>query len=248
MRPRSISLASFLLGIVLACAVPSYGQAISGPTTGGGRTGTVVGSKFIYNDWVFPIVNNRVSFADCTSFAVSPAGVLSGRAVTPNCKPGAGAPESRKIRGQVQQRTLADGRVVTFVIDPDRPGEITMIDDGKSKTPAGGSGRLPAGQTTADPFQLDPAATRTIPGQPPTKSAEGVSKGQQTADPFKLDAPTGSAAAAAGGKKPEAGTLKAPAAKPGADGKPPCDPKAKPGTKPVAGAKPPCDPKKAPNS
>ena len=248
MRSRSIALASFSLGIALTCAVPSYGQTFQGPTTGGGSQGTVIGAKLLYADWVFPIVNHRVSFPDCTSFAVASTGALSGRAVTPSCKPGAGAPKGMKIHGQVQQRTMADGRVMTIVVDPDRPAEVTVIDDGKSKTPTGTSGRLPQGQTTADPFQLEPGATRKIPGQPTAKGTQGVSTGQQSADPFKLDAPIGSTAATGDKKKPETAPQKTTVAKPGAAAKPPCDPKLKPGTIPAPGAKPPCDPKKAPNS
>lgn len=235
MYQRCVTVAVCVMGLALASVAPSSGQTFTGPTTGGGSTGKVVGAHFIYNDWVFPVVSNRVKFPDCTSFAVSPAGVLSGRAMTPNCKPGAGAPEGRKIRGQVQQRTMADGRVMTIVIDPDRPAEITVIDDGKSTPSGAGSGQMPRGQTSPDPFQLDPAATRKIPGQPPAKVVGDGSKGQQSADPFKLDDPAGSAS-------------KASPPRPAKAQKPPCDPKLKPGTKPVAGGKPPCDPKKAPVS
>lgn len=233
MYQRLAAVAVCLLGIAFTWVVPAYGQSVKGPLTGGGSTGTVAGAKFIYNDWVFPIVSNRVTFPDCTSFAVSPAGVLSDRTVTPNCKPGAGAPEAKQIHGRVEQRTMADGRVMTIVIDPDRPSEITVIDDGKSKPR--GAGQMPRGQTSPDPFQLDPGATRKIPGQTPAKGVGDPSKGQQSADPFKLDDPAGS-------------TSKTPPTKPATTEKPPCDPKLKPGTKPAAGAKPPCDPKKAPTS
>jgi len=233
MYQRRAAVVVCLLAIALTCAAPSYGQSVKGPTTGGGSAGTVAGSKFIYNDWVYPIVGNRVRFADCTSFAVSPTGVLSDRTVTPNCKPGAGAPEGKQIHGRVEQRTMADGRVMTIVIDPDRPAEITVIDDGKNKPQ--GTGQMPRGQTSPDPFQLDPGATRKIPGQTPATGASDPSRGQQSADPFKLDDPAGS-------------TARTSPSKPATTEKPPCDPKLKPGTKPAAGAKPPCDPKKAPTS
>ena len=115
----------------------------------------VAGATFIYHDWAFPIVGNRVSLPDCTSFGVSPEGVLSGEARTPDCTPGKGAPKAIRFRGQVQQRTLADGRVVTIAIDPDRPDHITTIDDGRSTVPASRASGRPAGQTTANPFKLD---------------------------------------------------------------------------------------------
>jgi len=73
---------------LLVGPAPSSGQTFVGPANGGGSTGKVLDSTFVYNRWMFPITNGRVSFPDCTTYNVSSAGTLSNRTVTPNCTPG----------------------------------------------------------------------------------------------------------------------------------------------------------------
>ena len=99
-------------------------------------------------------------------------------------------------RGQIQQRVLADGRILSFVENPDRPGEISVVaDDSNNQAASGGT----PGQAMPDPVNPDPLVgpggrglqippgsvpTGVYPGQP------GQSRGGQTsADPFNLQPP-----------------------------------------------------------
>ena len=66
---------------------PASGGTFVGPRNGGGWTGTVSGSNFLYNGVTYPIVNGRVSFPDCTMFIVAPNGALAGGSTIPNCTP-----------------------------------------------------------------------------------------------------------------------------------------------------------------
>jgi hypothetical protein len=214
-------LAMLVVGVESAAA-----QSFAGPAHGGKTSGTVKGSTFLYNGQSFQMLNGRVSFPDCTSYRVSESGRLSGKKDVPNCKPAQpGAPG----RGVVQQRVAADGRVMTFMTDPDHPGDIVMIDDGRGKgsKPQTAAGAGIAGQRSADPYQLDPAiaqsdsAARKLPA-PPAASP----RGQQSADPFQLDPPKPKAQAPesktdATATKPNSGATATPTKK-----KPtPCDPK-----------------------
>ena len=86
-------------------------------------------------------------------------------------------------RPQVQRRVMSDGRVVTFVENSDRPGEVTAVENdpdeqptqmgspGAMRPPFQGPPRLPQGQTSADPYRLDPPGGQTQPG---TRSAPTV--------------------------------------------------------------------------
>jgi hypothetical protein len=108
-------------------------------------------------------------------------------------------------RGQVQRRVMADGRVVSFVENPDRPGELTMVDDdgADQATPAGDAVRPTQGQPSADPFNLEPPpgagqqGGRNPTGSPGSSPAPGVAtpgqagppRGQFSSDPFNLEPP-----------------------------------------------------------
>jgi hypothetical protein len=91
--------------------------------------------------------------------------------------PAAGA---ARPQPQVQRRVLADGRVINFVDNPNRPGDMTIVDDSDDsgndpsspapvmRPPFGVSGRLgPAGGTTSggDAYQTDP---QQAPSQAPS--------------------------------------------------------------------------------
>lgn len=137
-------------------------------------------------------------------------------------------------RGPVQRRVRSDGSVFSFVENPDRPGEITMVDDEPGgRSASGGAGPLP-GQMAPGPVNPDPlvgpggrgipipagsSVSSGNPGQPGSPMG-----GQTSADPFNLQSPV---------SVPPPGTAKAPAT-PGAA--------AKPGVV-VPGQKPPGPPK-----
>lgn len=91
-----------MAGLAIATAVGllvgrplAHAQAFIGPASGGGSSGTVLESTFVYNGAMYPIVSGRVSFPDCSTYTVSPAGTLSDPSVTPNCRPGS-APSPEK--------------------------------------------------------------------------------------------------------------------------------------------------------
>jgi len=87
------------------------------------------------------------------------------------------------VRPQVQRRVMADGSVVNFIENPNRPGDVTIVDDGDD--PGGDPGQAPQmmrppfgapgrpgpmpGMTGADPDQADSAgATPQAPSATPT--------------------------------------------------------------------------------
>ena len=103
-------------------------------------------------------------------------------------------------RGQTQRRVLADGRVVSFVENPDRPGEISMVEDDPGDQPQpGGASRYMPDQLTPDPLNFDPLVgpggrgIQLGPGSMPTGGYPGQSGlprgGQTSADPFSLQPP-----------------------------------------------------------
>ena len=62
-------------------------DAFVGPANGGGWSGTISGSNFLYRGGTYPIVNGRVNFPDCTTYIVGPNGSLMGGSATPSCMP-----------------------------------------------------------------------------------------------------------------------------------------------------------------
>ena len=90
--------------------------------------------------------------------------------------------------GLPQRRVLADGRIVNLIENPDRPGELTIVDDDGSAGP----GRF-GQQEPVNPDPLVGPGGRGLqmqPGQMP--SQPGVYRGGQTsADPFNLQPPAG---------------------------------------------------------
>lgn len=121
--------------------------------------------------------------------------------------PGTGQTPATDGRRRVERRLLADGRYVTLVENPDRPGELTAIDDDLVGQPsqAGGPGRTPGtdvgpassgqtapprGQQSIDPFNLQPppgfqsgSAPSAAPGVPPGAVTPGVLVPGQKAPP-----------------------------------------------------------------
>ena len=99
-------------------------------------------------------------------------------------------------RQQVQRRVLADGRVVSFVENPDRPGELTMVDDDGLVQP-GGANRFMSGQMGQDPVNPDPLVgpggrgVQMPPGGSYPGQAGAPRGGQMSADPFNLQPPAG---------------------------------------------------------
>jgi len=110
-------------------------------------------------------------------------------------------------RPQVQRRVMSDGRVVSFVENPDRPGDISVIDEEQDTPPPSGVNgvqnmrvpgqmpqRLPPGQTSADPYQLEPtggqgSGSLSPPGTTPVPSVSGTAAKPGTVIPGPKPAP-----------------------------------------------------------
>ena len=103
-------------------------------------------------------------------------------------------------RGQIQRRVLADGRVVSFVENPDGSGEISMVENDPGDQPQpGGANRFMPDQMTPDTVNVDPLVgpggrgIQLGPGSMPTGGYPGQSGlqrgGQTSADPFSLQPP-----------------------------------------------------------
>jgi hypothetical protein len=75
-------------------------------------------------------------------------------------------------RPQVQRRVLADGRVISFVDNPNRPGDMTIVDD--ADEPGNDPGAPPA-------MMRPPFGAPGRPGQPPTMGGDSDQEGGQAA-------------------------------------------------------------------
>jgi hypothetical protein len=74
--------------VTLVVTASGGGGAFQGPSNGGGFSGSVSGSNFIYNGTSYPITNGRVYFPDCSNWAIVAGRFLMAGAQTPNCTPG----------------------------------------------------------------------------------------------------------------------------------------------------------------
>lgn len=98
---------------------------------------------------------------------IMPAGAGMASLTRDGAQPSATELPTRPATLQVQRRVMADGRVVSFMENPDRPGDVSLVDDGQDAQPPAAvaapaplSQRLLQGQASADPYQLDPAGSR----------------------------------------------------------------------------------------
>jgi len=55
---------------------PGNGSAFVGPKNGGGWSGQLQNGQLVYNGVSYPVVNEIVTFPDCTNFIVAPNGLL----------------------------------------------------------------------------------------------------------------------------------------------------------------------------
>jgi len=92
-------------------------------------------------------------------------------------QPSVTTPPAGSERPQMQRRVMSDGRVVSFVENPDRPGDISVADDEQDAQPP---------PDDAPVMMRVPAQfpQRVPPGQPP-----GNPQGQAAANPFQGDPP-----------------------------------------------------------
>ena len=111
----------------------------------------------------------------------------------------AGSSQQSGARGPVQRRVRSDGTVVSFVENPDRPGEITMLDDDPGDQPLSPGVIRQPGQTAQEAVNPDPLVgpggrgIRIPPGSVPNGAGPGQPGlprgGQTSADPFNLQSP-----------------------------------------------------------
>ena len=89
--------------------------------------------------------------------------------------PGAATPGGGAGRPQMQRRVLADGRVINFIDNPNRPGDMTVVDD--SDDPGNDPGATP-------PMMRPPFGAPGRPGQVPGMMPGG---GMPGGDPDQTD-------------------------------------------------------------
>jgi len=113
-------------------------------------------------------------YARILIMAGAAAPMLAGAAPMSGGGPSAAAPAARPQT--VQRRVGPDGRAINFVENPNRPGELTVVDDdgepvndqgqppGMMRPPFNAPPGVDRGQVSADPFQLGGQGGQ--PGQP----------------------------------------------------------------------------------
>ena len=100
--------------------------------------------------------------------------------------PGATMPQGGgPARPQVQRRVLADGRVINFIDNPNRPGDMTIVDDSDDS----GADAAAAGAPTRPPFGA-PGRPGQAPGMMPGGVMPVGDPDQNDSQPAPYQAPT----------------------------------------------------------